>query len=86
MIDKGLLDILTCPMCKAGPKLKEDHLICLDSIAGKCGQKMATQVCCLLAYASFPCWQRASSAIGESRIESGCSPGLLDNAGCIWDT
>ena len=34
MIDKGLLDILACPACKAGVKLSGDRIIC-----EKCGRR-----------------------------------------------
>lgn len=34
MIDKELLDILACPLCKESVQLKEDRLVCV-----KCGRR-----------------------------------------------
>jgi uncharacterized protein YbaR (Trm112 family) len=34
MIDKGLLDILACPACKADVELKDNKIVCK-----KCGKK-----------------------------------------------
>ncbi len=34
MIDKKLLDILVCPVCKKDVKLKEEKLVCVE-----CGRK-----------------------------------------------
>ena len=34
MIDKELLDILACPVCKTAVKLDDDRLVCM-----KCGRR-----------------------------------------------
>ena len=34
MIDKELLDILACPLCKADIKLEDDRIVCI-----KCGRR-----------------------------------------------
>ncbi|MDO8536183.1 MAG: Trm112 family protein [Candidatus Omnitrophota bacterium] len=34
MIDKELLDILACPLCKADVKMEGDRIVCL-----KCGRR-----------------------------------------------
>ena len=34
MIDKELLDILACPLCKADVKLEGDRIVCI-----KCGRR-----------------------------------------------
>lgn len=34
MIDKGLLEILACPLCKAGVKLEGDRIVC-----SQCGRR-----------------------------------------------
>ena len=34
MIDKELLEILACPVCKVGIKLEGDRIVC-----GKCGRR-----------------------------------------------
>lgn len=36
MIDKDLLDILACPLCKADVKLENEKIVCINS---KCGLK-----------------------------------------------
>ena len=38
MLDKELLDILACPVCKTDVELKEDKLVCV-----KCGRKYPIQ-------------------------------------------